>query len=82
MEIYNTCYFIKRSSSLLCHNAHEIYDALEKKPAEFGHMIVHGIITDIVRKRIFMQPVEPKKGNAARPRKVDERFLEYFSRKE
>ena len=61
--------------------ADELYDALEKKRAEFGYMTVQEIINDIVRRKILIQPAETKKSRAGRPLKVDDPFLEYFSRK-
>ena len=59
--------------------ADELYDSLEKKRTEFGYMTIQEIINDIVRRSIFTPAA--KKSRAGRSAKVDEPYLEYFSRK-
>ena len=58
-----------------------LYEALEKKRSEFGYMTVQEYINAIVRDRVLIQPGTAKKGRAGRPKKVEDPYLEYFSRK-
>ena len=64
---------------LLLTMSDELYGTLEKKRAELGYMTIQEIINDIVRRSLFA-PQPAKKGKAGRPPKVEEPFLEYFSR--
>jgi hypothetical protein len=57
----------------------EIYAELEGY-AKANYMTMQELITSTLRKCI-LYAVEAKKGRPGRPPKVDEPFLEYFSRK-
>ena len=57
---------------------HEMYAVLEKK-AKSSLMTMQELITDTLRRSILANP--EKKSRAGRPPKVDEPFIEYFSRK-
>jgi len=59
--------------------AEELFKALEDKRKEQGYMTVQEIINDIVRKSLFAPAA--KKSKAGRPMKIDDPYLEYFSRK-
>jgi len=43
-------------------------------------MAMQELITDTLRKAILLSQQPAKKGKAGRPPKIDEPFLEYFSR--
>ncbi len=58
----------------------EMYSVLEEK-AKSNLMTMQELITDTLRKAILLSQQPVKKGKAGRPPKVDEPFLEYFSRK-
>lgn len=58
----------------------EMYAVLEEK-AKSNLMTMQELITDTLRKAILSSQQPTKKGKAGRPPKVDEPFLEYFSRK-
>ena len=58
----------------------EMYDYLEQK-SKGSFMTMQELITDTLRKVIVASQQPVKKGKAGRPPKVDEPFLEYFSRK-
>ena len=57
----------------------EMYSALEGH-AKANLMTMQELITNTLRKCV-LHAAEAKKGKAGRPPKVDEPFLEYFSRK-
>jgi len=71
--------------------ADELYDALEKKRSLHGFMTTQEIINDILRRNLMPMPrteaekqlnkEDGKKSKAGRPKKSDEPFLDYFSRK-
>ena len=71
--------------------ADELYNSIEKKRAEHGFMTTQEIINDILRRTLMPMPRTPaekqiskdgsKKSKAGRPKKSDEPFLDYFSRK-
>lgn len=54
-----------------------LYDAMMKKANERA-MSAQEYILDSVRDRVFAPPV--KKSHAGRPKKVDDKFLQYFTR--
>ena len=56
-----------------------MYSELEKH-AKANFMTMQELITNTLRKCV-LYAAEAKKGKAGRPPKVDEPFLEYFSRK-
>ncbi len=58
----------------------EMYAFLEEK-AKGSLMTMQELITDTLRKVILASQKPIKKTKAGRPPKVDEPFLEYFSRK-
>ena len=58
----------------------EMYAFLEAK-AKANLMTMQELIADTLRKSILVSQQPVKKGKAGRPPKVDEPFLEYFSRK-
>jgi len=58
----------------------EMYDYLEQK-AKGSFMTMQELITDTLRKVIVASQQPASKSKAGRPPKVDEPFLEYFSRK-
>ena len=58
----------------------EMYAYLEQK-AKASLMTMHELITDTLRKVILASQQPAGKSKAGRPKKVDEPFLEYFSRK-
>ena len=59
----------------------EMYAYLEEK-SKSSMMTMQELITDTLRRVIVASQQQPvKKGKAGRPPKVDEPFLEYFSRK-
>ena len=68
-------YMVKR---LLLTMSDELWALLEKRRAEFGFMSVQEVINDVMRERIFSAV---KKSKAGRPHKIDDPYLEYFSRK-
>ena len=49
--------------------------------AKANFMTMQELITNILRKCVLYAAESSKKGKAGRPQKVDEPFLEYFSRK-
>ena len=57
----------------------ELWAALESRRAKFGYLTRQEIVTDIIRKALFAP--EKKKSRAERTLKVDDQFMEYFSRK-
>ncbi|MDP3765731.1 MAG: hypothetical protein Q8R04_04395 [Nanoarchaeota archaeon] len=67
--------------------ADELFAALEKKRKTRGYMTTQELINDILRRNLFIVEKQniveeqKKKSKAGRPPKVDEPFLEYFSRK-
>ena len=58
----------------------EMYAVLEEK-AKANLMTMQELITDTLRKSILLSQQPVKKSKAGRPPKVDEPFLDYFSRK-
>ncbi len=64
---------------LLTLNA-EMHAALEEK-AKCSMMTMQEFITDTLRRLVLAAQKPAKKSRAGRPMKVDEPFLEYFSRK-
>ena len=58
----------------------EMYGVLEQK-AKDSLMTMQEFITDALRRSILASQQPVKKSKAGRPPKVDEPFLEYFSRK-
>ena len=58
----------------------EMYSVLETK-AKVSMMTMQELITDTLRKVILASSQPVTKGKTGRPPKVDEPFLEYFSRK-
>ena len=58
----------------------EMYAVLEEK-AKASLMTIQELITDTLRRSILSAAQPVKKGKAGRPPKVEEPFIEYFSRK-
>ncbi|MEK6984615.1 MAG: hypothetical protein AABX33_08630 [Nanoarchaeota archaeon] len=58
----------------------EMYAELEET-AKSNYMTIQELITNTLRKCLLYAAESQKKSKAGRPPKVDEPFLEYFSRK-
>jgi len=58
----------------------ELYALLEQK-AKSSFMTMQELITDALRKSILASQQPLKKSKAGRPMKIDDPYLEYFSRK-